>query len=315
MSEQEKTRSDEVEEFKKDIEEIIKEADQVKQMAQQNIETNRAICIDVDKIGDSLGKQKIIARAMTKEVVDALSKDEWQDMRMQFGQTGDTYRNMYSLRRDMEAAGYQGEGFKTVVNTFVYSTATTGVSGYDILVAYGDKYASVKAALETVKFLPTWIDDIAFIKEELQKIMPDALRRFESVVADMSGIGALDLKHKALLSLRSVIFNQLFDTIAPEALYSKTAWFNRAPPGTLFKKMRFCQAKFFVFGDHDESGFPQSMIDAVNKAAKELFDYFNEMSEYGKGGASGVLVDNCYKQTLTSFANAIKLRNQFQKNP
>jgi hypothetical protein len=148
--------------------------------------------------------------------------------------------------------------------------------------------------------------------------MPSALKEFESVVADMSTIGDADLKHKALLGLRSVIFNKLLDIIAPQALYSRTSWFKLTPTtlaGAPFRKKRFCQPKFFIFGNNDETAFPQSMIDVVNKTSTEMATHFNEMSEYGKEGGSGILVDNCYRETLTSFANAIRLRNQFQKRP
>ena len=59
--------------------------------------------------------------------------------------------------------------------------------------------------------------------------------------------------------------------------------------------MRFCQTKFFIFENNDEIAFPQSMIDAVNKASFEMAAHFHDMSEYGKKGASDILVDNCYK--------------------
>jgi hypothetical protein len=114
--------------------------------------------------------------------------------------------------------------------------------------------------------------------------------------------------------LRSVFFDQLLDIIAPEALYSLTPWFKLTPAGAPFRRMRFCQPKFFIFGNNDETAFPQSMIDAVNKTSTEMATHFNEMSEYGKVGAAGILVDNCYRETLTSFANAIRLRNEFQKH-
>lgn len=145
--------------------------------------------------------------------------------------------------------------------------------------------------------------------------MPDVSKGFESVVSDMSGTGGSNLKHTDLLALRPVIFNQLLDKIAPEALYSLTKWFKITPTGVPFRRMRFCQTKFFIFGSNDETAFAQSMIDTVNKASFEMAAHFDDMSQYGKKGANDILVDNCYRQTVTSFANAIKLRTQFQKQP
>jgi hypothetical protein len=110
------------------------------------------------------------------------------------------------------------------------------------------------------------------------------------------------------------LFNRLLDILAPEPQYSQTSWFKRTPTGAPFRRMRFCQPKFFIFGNNNETGFPQSMIDSVNKTSGEMAAHFHEMSEYGKEGASGILVNNCYRETLTSFANAIRLRNEFQKH-
>ena len=76
MSEEEKTRPEEVQEFKENIEETQKETDQIKKIAQQNIEASKAICVDMDKLQDTLNKEKIMAATMTVEVVDDMSQDE-----------------------------------------------------------------------------------------------------------------------------------------------------------------------------------------------------------------------------------------------
>jgi len=314
MSEDEKTRADEVQEYKEDIDETIDKATKVKKLAQSNIEDDKAICVNMDKVTDSLGKQKEIAETLTKDVLDAIAQPDWDNMRNQFGQASNIRRVMSSLHRDMESTRTVVRSYTTVASTVATSNATAGVSGYEILKEYSDKYASVEKALKTVKFLPTWMEDIDFIRKELQKMMPSVLKEFEGVIADMSGTGNPELKYKALLSLRSVIFHQLLDTLADESQYCQTSWFKIAPPQTSFKKKRFCQAKFFIVGNRNVSGLPQSMNDAVNKTAMELRDHFDQMSNYGKQGASSTLVDNCYKETLASFANALKLKSEVEKS-
>jgi hypothetical protein len=122
------------------------------------------------------------------------------------------------------------------------------------------------------------------------------------------------LRHSALLLLRSVIFTQIFDKIADESIYSQTPWYRITPAGHPARRMRFCQAKFFIIGNRDEAKFPQAMIDAINKAARELHQHFDDMSKYGKEGASNVLVETCYRDTLASFANALRLRSEVQKS-
>lgn len=316
MTEEEKTRPEEVQDFKESIEEILKETDQIKKIAQQNIEEGKAICVDMDKLQDTLGKEKIIAESMTVEVVGSMSEDEWSQMRGQFFQAANTYKGMSSLRRDMEGVGAHLHQFTLVASTVASSNSTAVLSGSNILMSHVEQYPSVEVAITTVKLSPTWIEDIAFIKEEIKTMTPNVSKEFEGVVADMSGTGDATRKYKALLALRSVLFDQLLDIIASEVQYSQTSWFKRTPSTPAlapFRKKRFCQPKFFIFGNNDETAFPQSMIVAINKTSIEMATHFREMSKYGKEGATETLVNNCYRETLTSFANAIRLRNQFQK--
>ncbi len=314
MSEDEKTRADEVQEYKENINETIDIATKVKKLAQSDIEDNKTICVNMDKVEDTLGKQKQIAETLTKDVLDAIAEPDWDNMRNQFGQASNIRRIVSSLHRDMESARTSVSSFTTVASTVVSSNAVSSLSVYEISKGYSDKYPLVEKALKKVAFLPTWMEDIDFIKRALQKMMPSVLKDFEGVIADMSGTGNPELKYKALLSLRSVIFDQLLDILADESQYCQTTWFKITPPKTPFKQKRFCQAKFFIIGNRDVSGFQQSMTNAVDKTAMELQNHFDQMSNYGKQGASSTLVDNCYKETLSSFANAFKLKSEVEKS-
>jgi regulator of replication initiation timing len=314
MSEsEERARSEEVKEFKEIIEQEIGEADLIQNLAKQEIEENKAVCVEMDKMKSNLEKEKIVAETLTPDIVDKIPESYWEYLRKSYFQRHiANYRGVQSLRRDMELEASQLRGYRTVANTVVSSNATSASSGYVILTNISNSYPPMKETLQKVKFEKTWLDNIEFIKQELQRIMPDALRKFESVVKGMSGTGNPELKHEALLNLRSVIFYQIFDTIAPESFYCQTSWYKLAPPGTVSKGKRFCQPKFFMLENHNESDHPQSVIDSVNKIAKELSDHFNGMSELGKKGGDVLLVDACYHETLSSMANALRLRSQLQ---
>ena len=314
MSEEEKTRADEVQEFKINIENTREDARHIKEMAQKNIEDSRSLCVDVDTIDDSLFKENLIADTLTKDVVDNIPQDDWNHIRGQFEQAAHTERIMRSLRRDMEGTRKEISAYTTLVNASTSSNSASGSSLQSVLWPHADRFPPVREALNTVQFLPTWVDDIEFIRQGLTKIMPTVLDVFNSVVADMSATGNPNLAHKALLSFRSVIFYQLLDAVAPEVVYCQTPWFGITPPKTPFKQMRFCQAKFFMIGSRDESVFPQSIMDAVNKTGMELQEKFNQMSDYGKEGANVTLVQNCYRESLASFSSAIKLRAEVEKS-
>ena len=57
------------------------------------------MCVNVDKIEDSLIKQKVIADTMTKDVADSIPEESWRHMRMQFEHAANTQRIMRSIRR------------------------------------------------------------------------------------------------------------------------------------------------------------------------------------------------------------------------
>ncbi len=315
MSEEEKNRSEEIEDFKYNLEQVNEDTKKIKELAQSNIKDNRTICVNMDRVEDSVKKQKEIAKTLTKDVVQQIQEADWEHMKIQFGQAASTQKSVSSLRRDMESAKTAIGTYASIAYSFASSNTASGWIGHQILGTYANMHPPLKKVLEQVEFTPTWIEDIEVIRQELPKIFPGVLKEFESVIADMSGTGDPDLKHKALLSLRSVIFYQLFDALAPESSYCKTPWYTLTPPSaTPFRKKRFCQAKCFVIGARDESQFPQSMTDTINKTAMELQSRFDDMSNYGKKGGSSTFVDGCYKETLASFANALRLKSEVQKS-
>ena len=123
---------------------------------------------------------------------------------------------------------------------------------------------------------------------------------------DWSSISAQ--KYKTLLAIRSVIFYQLFDTVAKESDYSKTVWYRISSN----RKKRYCQAKFFILGYNDESNIPSSSVKIIDDTATKLQDIFNNLSGYGKYGESKVLLlENTFRDTISYFATALKLRKHF----
>ena len=310
---EEKTRSEEVKEFEENVEQATKETDLIQKLAQQQIEDSKTICVGMDKVKNVLEKEKKVAESLSPDIVKKVSEPHWESLRKSyFEKLKSDFRVLESFRRDMESNTSQVSGLKTVVSTSATSIGATGSSGYDVLIKVSDDHPPMKEILRKVEFEKTWLDEIELIKQEFQKVVPDVLKRFESVVRDMSGTGDSELKYKALLNLRSIMFDQIFEKMAPEKLYSLAKWYKMAPPGTVLRKKRFCQPKFFMLDSQDEAAYSQSIIVSVNKTAKELHDHFDEMSELGKKGGDAILVNNCYHRTLSSIANALRLGSQFQ---
>jgi regulator of replication initiation timing len=305
----EKDRITEVKIFQENIKETLKEADHVTKLAQKEIEENKTICVEVDKVKDILRKDQIILGTLSDDIVTQIPESQWAQISGYFNRIDNYSRGLYNVRRDMEAGASQSGGFRTVINTISAANSTASGSAANVFQEASRGYPEMHEVISSIEFEKTWIDDIYLIKQELKGLMPKVVKDFESVVADMSGTGDSDLKYKALLSLRSIIFNQILDTMASESSYSQTKWFKMSPQGP-WRKKRFCQAKFFMLENRDESSFPSSMIFSVNTTARDLQNHFDQMSELGKKGASGVSVDNCYKETLSAFANVLRLRSQ-----
>jgi hypothetical protein len=154
---------------------FIDDAGQIKQMAQENIEQSKDMCVDVDRIEDSLIKQNMIADTLTKDVVESIPEEDWNHVKMQFEQAANTQKTMHNLRRDMETVRSHISAYRIVMNTFTSSNSTSGSSIQSVLSVHADRYPQVKQALDKVEFFPTWVDDIGFIRQALTKIMPSFL--------------------------------------------------------------------------------------------------------------------------------------------
>ena len=69
-----------------------------KKIAQKSIEDSKAICVDMDKLHDTLRDEKIIADSLTEDVVNGMSNEDWMGMITEFAQTANAHKGMSSLR-------------------------------------------------------------------------------------------------------------------------------------------------------------------------------------------------------------------------
>lgn len=167
---EERPRSEEVKEFKETIEQEIGEADLIQNLAKQEIEENKAVCVEMDKMKSNLQKEKIVAETLTPDIVDKIPESYWEYLRKSyFERHMANYKGVQSLRRDMELEASQLRGYRTVANTVVSSNATSASSGYFILTNISNSYPPMKETLQKVKFEKTWLDDIEFIKQEWER--------------------------------------------------------------------------------------------------------------------------------------------------
>lgn len=154
---------------------------------------------------------------------------------------------------------------------------------------------------------------INYIRNELGSIFPACLNEFENLINDWQLKEGLE-RHPVLLSLRSVIFYQIFETLCPDNVYQSSSWFQSnsisAYRGNPNGK-RYCQSKCFILGNTNTSSLNASSLNNVEYVADSLFTDFGSLSEYGKNGGPKYCIDNTFRLTINDFVESIKLRKVY----
>jgi regulator of replication initiation timing len=136
----EKDRSSEVKMFKKSIEDALEEADEVTKVAQKQIEENKSICVEVDKVKDILHKDQIIVGTLSDDIVPKLPESQWSQISEHFNRINNYSQGLYNIRRDMEAGASQSGGYRTVIATISAANSTASGSVVNVFREVSESY-------------------------------------------------------------------------------------------------------------------------------------------------------------------------------
>ena len=157
--------------------------------------------------------------------------------------------------------------------------------------------------VKVVEEFKTTNDHADFIKSELNVICPGRVSDFDKIFIEWKTIDP-EVKYTSLLSLRSLIFYQTFDSLCEESKYSKAPWFKGG-------KKRFCQAKYFMLGNNDEKTLITTIGIQINSIANDMQKYFDNLSDYGKHGHDQATTDRLFSDVLAAFYQSLRIRRTY----
>lgn len=302
---EEENRIETVKRHKENLLKIDGEFSDLQGKLMKGIDNHRQFCEDIEKAREPIQKEIKAIESLPTSKIGEIEEDYWGRYQEIVERNEELLGSYSAIRQDVEIYTSLIPSLDASFNATANVSGSTTVNVVTILSSMNlDPIYNIK--LKELDLTDTIVEQIEFIKTKLQVIKPDILSDFDSVVKDWSSTAAQ--KYKTLLAIRSVIFYQLLDTVAKESDYSKTVWYSISSN----RKKRYCQVKFFVLGYNDELNVPSSSVKIIDDTATKLYDLFNNLSEYGKYGESKVLLlENAFRDTISYFATALKLRDCF----
>ena len=302
---EEENRIETVKRHKENLQKIDGEFSDLKWKLMKGIDNHRQFCEDIEKAREPIQKEIKAIESLPTSKIGEIEEDYWVGYQEIVERNEELLGSYSAIRQDVEMYTSLIPTLDASFNATANVSGSTTVNVVTILSSMNlDPIYNIK--LKELDLTDTIVEQTEFIKTKLQVIKPDILSEFDSVVKDWSSTSAQ--KYKTLLAIRSVIFSQLLGTVAKESDYSKTVWYSISSN----RKKRYCQVKFFILGYNDESNIPASSVKIIDDTATKLYDLFNILSEYGKYGECKVLLlENTFRDTISYFATALKLRDCF----
>lgn len=204
--------------------------------------------------------------------------------------------------------------FTNIQNISTSASSMKGVTDSGLITTFNTvsqiSDPTIKNKLQKLYIEDTLSEKVNFIRNQLHSIFPECLYEYNDAIKSWNlKDGAV--RHPVLLSLRSVIFYQIFDTLSPENVYKAKVWFNSNTTSSYRDKPnreRYCQSKCFILGNTNTSLLTPISLQNVEYISDSLFTDFGSLSQYGKNGGPDYIVKNTFDLTISDFVEAIKLR-------
>ena len=309
-----KNRINVFEQHKRTRKELPLEYKKTMKLSQKGISIYKNICEKTNKVSDiDENTNKAFKTYLTPDRIQEMPDNLWSEYERLANKDNRRLENFKQINYDIENQNRELGSLDSTAVAYCSTAVSTTNSILDVIKFTSDieKDSSVTLILSSQLEETLW-DDIDFIKRELLNIMPNVSKNFEDVVSDWSSKED-EYKYKILLDLRSLIFHQLLDNVCKEPDIGKLPWSKNAQKGTNEPRLRFRQVKYFMLGNRDEASIPPSTLDSINNTANELQLYFDNMSGFGKEGKEFPFVEGCYRETISSFANALRIKPKINK--
>jgi len=293
-----------IEKHKEDLQIVIEKAESAKEALREGIANRKSACGDLEGIKE-LSSRELFAVESVEPLVEKIDNDTWQRYERIACSGSDLAGTLSALYRDIQTEEAKFSEIATVSGASITSIASGTVSVVDL-------FSDFDPRVKEIRTQDTTVENVEFIENRLSKIEPSIAKNFRFLFQDWSSLPNSE-KPKRLLDLRSLLFYQFFDRFAPESSYSKCQWHRDAKGGTICRKKRFAQVKFFIQDCKNDSKIKESVLKSIDSVAKDMFHNFDDMSNYGKREASESVVESVFRGTLSSFVNALRLKDQLHE--
>ncbi len=309
MNEESDNRQDKLEEMKAKISEFKNDNISAKEKTIDDIKKAKKMAKNFEKIETQFDIINQIISAVEPHIHN-ITEENWMDIKNWWG-----YNYPYLEKQDAIAKQYVADQLPISNETVTTTNVTTSVSGnivmnfYDVL---SNSQYDFGPQFQEIKVIETIPENEKIIKEFLEKIDKDYAEKFEGITTDWASTPPSE-KYKVLGNVRNLIFSVVFPKLANRSEAVKLPWETKLE-GKPYRK-EIGPAKHFILGHRDESTLSPTTVDIIDKIAESLGYDFGKLSHYSKQGGKAHEFRITYRDTLSHFAEAIKLRQRYWKPP
>jgi len=306
MASSQSERKDQIDSHIKTIEDSIKATQGSKTKIKKNIDSEKQSIQNLERAEYKMGANLALLKSLNKDRVTEIDEETWYNYQIQYNKDRDLCASIcdYSDRLS---------GIDTTLSPMISGGFVTDVSSSSpaVYVLFNDtpvdsdSFKSTVAKYEVKKY-PVQFSD--FIYAELSNIDKDKAELFNKLVREFYAASP-DIQYARLLDIRSLIFDQIFESLCKEADYSRTIWFSSTPGATPEKGKRFCQPKYFILRNTDFSALDILIQNRIDTKCRDMQNLFGYLSDFGKHGSNVRQTQFYFNQTISTFSEIIELRS------
>ncbi len=279
-----------------------------KETVRKTIKGYKSIYDSLDQAESLVGKIEAVVVNLDDTGISQISSSGWNRYQDIVYDTETACSSGEAFHQDLSDHSKRQRDLAASANGIHASWATTNVNSY-----YSFKAEPVlEPFVEALEAQATLNDRSEFVKAELKILDSSIADTFDKVLRDWKTADP-EVKYTRLLDLRSIIFDQLFEMFCPESQYSRTPWHKLASSLKQKPKLRkrFCQPKFFMIGNTDETSLIRTAVTQVDSLAFRMQKHFNDLAEYGKYGKDEATTDSTFSGVLSTFYECLQVRSNY----
>ena len=311
MSSSDTDRAKEIDEHIRVVEEQKKKAEVLKSKMVGIIVDARLITHHLD-VTITNNANMIGYLGSAKESAKYVSPDNWKQLEGSFqnysGQMG-SYDGMIKQAENIS----KNMGTIVAVSSGLSSASVT--TTITVVSAFTSEEIPPEIRIRVAGFTDTLHEDIASIKTNLESVDKGIAEKFDLVTKKWSAAPQTE-KSDVILELRSVIFDQLFETFASESTFGNTNWHRSAELSmTPSRKKRIAEPKYFMIGVSEEKDIDATALTAIERTATEFQTSYDNLSKFGKKGTSPGNAEIEFRKAISLLNQSLLLRKIWYKGP